>query len=511
MSNTENFKNKENLKQIDWVDSEIKAELSALWQNVDSFYEVKQDSIEFKEDVVKQYLVKLRDEVKDMETKAAWQHLASKENNSAWIMAVQIALEKLWYEVGKIDWVLWKETRNGVLRFQTQCDLWGKDGFPGKETITKLCEALDNPDQFAAKSESKPVTWSASDSSTSTESSWVSGWGEQSSQSSAWSTVVEQQKVSEWNEYIITVNGKKCRLLSLDSIENLSKEYTRKDPENYDASKKETYPRVYQFKWDGGFYTFYSNGRCMLPDWSMNNTKVIVEKLKRWFASEKKYWNVELNLHMNTISSLLEWTEVLIDGKKDSIWSVMYGSNVRFYLKGWKHTNTKISQGNYVWQQKKETSTSYDYYIDLWAGELLDASWNFDRNYFKNVIIQKIKNNLESQHKAESVMDWLYKLSKKWYSITDIFGEEKSDDTAYLKYFNEMDGRTKKITFRKNSFKRDWTNIKFDLDQDGDQESYNRLTVDYKELADSNGNFSEDRLKAYLKKKVTEIVEKYFK
>ena len=163
MSNTENFKNKENLKQIDWVDSEIKAELSALWQNVDSFYEVKQDSIEFKEDVVKQYLVKLRDEVKDMETKAAWQHLASKENNSAWIMAVQIALEKLWYEVGKIDWVLWKETRNGVLRFQTQCDLWGKDGFPGKETITKLCEALDNPDQFAAKSESKPVTWSASD------------------------------------------------------------------------------------------------------------------------------------------------------------------------------------------------------------------------------------------------------------------------------------------------------------------------------------------------------------
>ena len=118
---------------------------------------------------------------------------------------------------------------------------------------------------------------------------------------------------------------------------------------------------------------------------------------------------------------------------------------------------------------------------------------------------------MESQHKAESVMDWLYKLSKKWYSITDIFGEEKSDDTAYLKYFNEMDGRTKKITFRKNSFKRDWTNIKFDLDQDGDQESYNRLTVDYKELADSNGNFSEDRLKAYLKKKVTEIVEKYFK
>ena len=43
------------------------------------------------------------------------------------------------------------------------------------------------------------------------------------------------------------------------------------------------------------------------------------------------------------------------------------------------------------------------------------------------------------------------------------------------------------------------------------EKSYNRLTVDYKELADSNGNFSEDRLKAYLKKKVTEIVEKYFK
>jgi hypothetical protein len=62
---------------------------------VDSFYEEKQDSIDFKEDVVKQYLVKLRGEVKDMDTKDAWQHLASKENKAAWIMAVQIALESL--------------------------------------------------------------------------------------------------------------------------------------------------------------------------------------------------------------------------------------------------------------------------------------------------------------------------------------------------------------------------------------------------------------------------------
>jgi len=45
-------------------------------------------------DVVKNYLSHLSDQVKDQDTKAAWETLKSK-NTAAWIMAVQIALENL--------------------------------------------------------------------------------------------------------------------------------------------------------------------------------------------------------------------------------------------------------------------------------------------------------------------------------------------------------------------------------------------------------------------------------
>ena len=92
--------------------------------------------------------------------------------------------------------------------------------------------------------------------------------------------------------------------------------------------------------------------------------------------------------------------------------------------------------------------------------------------------------------------------------MSEIFGNEHKDDWRYAKYFNEMDKKTKKITF--DDISRDGTNIKFSLDNDGSNKDYNKLTASYTELVDNKGEFSQTKLKQYLKKKIEEIVEKNF-
>ena len=130
-SSAENIKEK---KETMRVQQQVKAELNALTGNVeDNFYKKEEDgSITYNMDLVKEYL----DTLKDKE----WKELTSK-NTSAWMMAVQIALEKLWYDVGVIDGLYWRNTKEQVKIFQKENELVD-DWAPGKETIKKLLEKL---------------------------------------------------------------------------------------------------------------------------------------------------------------------------------------------------------------------------------------------------------------------------------------------------------------------------------------------------------------------------------
>ncbi|MBO7505047.1 hypothetical protein J6T66_02625 [bacterium] len=79
----------ENIREVAWVQQQVKAELNDLKNDVsvDKFYETEADgSIKYKMDLVKDYLNTLKDK--------EWNQLIQK-NTSAWMMAVQIALEKL--------------------------------------------------------------------------------------------------------------------------------------------------------------------------------------------------------------------------------------------------------------------------------------------------------------------------------------------------------------------------------------------------------------------------------
>lgn len=134
MSNFETFSQESSeLKEIDWVKQQIKAELHSLQQ--DAFYRKDSDTgkVDYNLTTVKDYLQTLQG--KDRAT------LTSK-NSSARVMAVQIALESKGYDVGKIDGIFGMHTRQQVRAFQEANQLT-VDGLPGKETIAKLIEVID--------------------------------------------------------------------------------------------------------------------------------------------------------------------------------------------------------------------------------------------------------------------------------------------------------------------------------------------------------------------------------
>ena len=81
-------------------------------------------------DAVKNYLTTIKQK--------NWSELTSK-NSSAWIMAVQIALEKRGIDVGKVDGIFGAGTRAAVRTFQEENKI-NADGLPGPQTIAKLLE-----------------------------------------------------------------------------------------------------------------------------------------------------------------------------------------------------------------------------------------------------------------------------------------------------------------------------------------------------------------------------------
>ena len=118
------------------VDKELQQLTNEIWKN---FYSINENwEVEYDLDLVKKYL----------ETKKDKQYSELKsQNTSAWIMAVQIALSSVGYDVGKVDWILrnkWAKTSKTVAQIiKFQKDNWLKpDGQPGSKTITKLLEKL---------------------------------------------------------------------------------------------------------------------------------------------------------------------------------------------------------------------------------------------------------------------------------------------------------------------------------------------------------------------------------
>lgn len=134
-SSKENVNNtKERVKSQ--VDKELQQLTNEIWKN---FYSINDNwEVEYDLDLVKKYL----------ETKKDKQYSELKSQNTwAWIMAVQISLSSIGYDVGKVDWILknkWAKTSRTIeqiIKFQKDNKL-KPDWQPWSKTISKLLEKL---------------------------------------------------------------------------------------------------------------------------------------------------------------------------------------------------------------------------------------------------------------------------------------------------------------------------------------------------------------------------------
>ena len=141
MGNFEAFSQESSeIKEIDWVQQQVKTELQDLQK--ESFYTTWEDGkVNYDMEAVKNYLTTIKQK--------NWSELTSK-NSSAWIMAVQIALEKRGIDVGKVDGIFGAGTRAAVRTFQEKNGITA-DGLPGPQTIAKLLEWEDKQSEWEDK------------------------------------------------------------------------------------------------------------------------------------------------------------------------------------------------------------------------------------------------------------------------------------------------------------------------------------------------------------------------
>lgn len=382
MDNTENFKKKENLNENvpQWVTDSVKAWLVKLKddtnligkinENLDDvaartfYYKVDWDNVEYQIENVKSYLNAIKDKQRSELKDLSW----------AWILSVQIALESLWYEVGKIDWWFWWETKNGVLRFQNQNGL-NPDGFPGKETIKKLCDALDNPNQFKAQNEKKPAAVKAS--------AWASSGGNGGNSGGEkkptdWSLDPATENPS-WNDegYQWTITFEEEKQSIVDSIKSKFADVL-KDP-----------------KWDTVGLT--STGKLILSSIAIPNTNVECD------IDLAKCLDKNANVDENRTKKVLEeGIKKVVNMKKTQTWWYLLkqnycgNKNIPADVLGFNENFLKNLSDVEKWRIKRyfkkfdnygielDSHTTYD--LDNWKIKLeLDNSrGNKDYNVYKN-------------------------------------------------------------------------------------------------------------------------------
>lgn len=121
--------------------------------SINKFYRLEEEwkKIVFQLDEVKKYLSEVFKRLQWMKNQKFWE--ISKENNFKWtILAIQIALKAFEtdplkprkYNVGRINWEYNEITKDAIKQFQTDFNLTWKDGKPGKETIWKILNVLNN-------------------------------------------------------------------------------------------------------------------------------------------------------------------------------------------------------------------------------------------------------------------------------------------------------------------------------------------------------------------------------
>lgn len=125
-----------NINIDDRVERELQDELNTLGKEVekDAFFDKKEDGTK---------AVNMKNVNAFLETikSQSWSDIIDQKQDRLWVTAVQIKLSSLGYNLGVkgVDGWFWAATKAAVEEFQVTNWL-NKDGFPGKDTITKLLD-----------------------------------------------------------------------------------------------------------------------------------------------------------------------------------------------------------------------------------------------------------------------------------------------------------------------------------------------------------------------------------
>lgn len=468
----------DNLNAIDWVQQQTQEELNKLtndWRK-NSFYEIKEDwNVMFSMDLVKQYLKSIKDK--------SWWELKEK-NSWAWIIAVQIALESMWYDVGKIDWVFWGKTKEQVRKFQNAN--WLKaDWFPWKDTINKICDVLD-------------WKW------------WSWNWNNWSHENGdTWNRNYTIEKI--WN--------KKVKVKSINSVSELPDGYKWGDPENYDESNEDTYPTTYSLIVDGKNYRFYSNGRCATPEW-MKDTKDVVERLRTNSWSEEETtsnswesWEYEWNLangFWNTLQSHME------EKFKDLL---KLSDNTEIKMSSYKTISFRLSPMQVIWNWWDSVVPQ----VTMDPRKFLTEDWSaFADERIQNIIIPDILKKLSDKKKtivAYNALKWKKYDRKAIFSDTEFNALGPNDQQLVKNYFNYFDDGTLEFNYDTPTdtaydISGDRANLKLRLDDDNGDEDWNKrnnnsnLIFSWSEIVNDDFKLNEDNLKWKLRDIILKAIKR---
>ena len=306
MGNFEAFSQESSeIKETDWVKQQVMAELQDLQK--ESFYTTWEDGkVNYDMDAVKNYLTTIKQK--------NWSELTSK-NSSAWIMAVQIALEERGIDVGKVDGIFGAGTRAAVRTFQEKNGI-SADGLPGPQTIAKLLEWEDKKPEWEDKKpewEDRKQEWGDKKQEWGDEKQeWEDKKPEWGDEKQEWGDEKQEwgDKQSEWGDKQSEWEDKK---------------------QEWEDKKKE---------WEGG-----------KPKWEDENTETATETLEK-----------------------MDLTKVNIDVLKK-----VYGETIDKNWKGFQETRKVIEIWGLKFKKWTEGMTGLGYRVEddpsiMWFGQYVDGA-----------------------------------------------------------------------------------------------------------------------------------------
>ena len=323
---------------------------------------------------------------------------------------------------------------------------------------------------------------------------------------------VDNPKWEESKKYVESkVGDKMVKWYTISSVDELPDGYKWKDPENYDVSNKDTYPKAYVLFVDNVKYSFYSNWRCHnAADNKMYNTKDIVKKLK-WGNDGENKNNNSIDDEWSGVENLEKFNskvfEILKEDFKEvlnelnlSEYKMVYGGNQNPKL--WVLLKTKEK---YWWFQKTEWK-----WVNL--HNFVTEDWILDKNKLK-LTIKKMNDDYEEQVKLENQEKensekFLTDIRKATFSFSDLFWNV-TESINYKAFFNEFSNWMLKIS-SKTTFQ--WDKLKVELNK-----GWPNLPgwlrwheIDKNSLKWEDWKYSIEAFKKEMKKIVDKIVEENF-